>query len=158
MRIFGIEINPQQQKVEEIKLDKDYKFMYENFIISSQRNLYLLLEENNGIVDALCFKFIIYKYGYPNDEVQHPLSQFGLGFYGFYEVKNSDWIQNLENWNSKHPKHIAGMRMKDKHYVARFKDLTLEIIATGDYEFKQILKDDLLAIVNNELQNLNNGS
>ena len=82
-----------EPKVIEIKLKKDYRFMYENFLISGQQELYLMLEENNGIIDLLKFNFKVYKYGYPNDEAMgsHPMAKFGLGFYGLFEVLNSPW-------------------------------------------------------------------
>lgn len=81
----------EKPEVREVTLKKEYRFMYENFIVSSQQNLYLLLEEDNEIIDALKFNFLIYKFGYPNDEVleSHPMYKFGLSFYGLYEVINS---------------------------------------------------------------------
>ena len=54
--------------VTKLTLSKEYKFMYENFIISTLQELYLLLVNHGKQIDALKFKFIIYKYGYPNDE------------------------------------------------------------------------------------------
>ena len=62
--------------------------MYENFVVSRQQNFYVLLEESNNKIDALKFDPIIYKYGYPIDEVSHPLSKYGLGFYGLFKVDN----------------------------------------------------------------------
>ena len=44
-------------EVREISLKKEYKFMYWNFLISSQHDLYLLLEEENGVIDTLKFDF-----------------------------------------------------------------------------------------------------
>ena len=70
--------------VVEVPLRKGYRFMYKNFLISTQQDLYLLLEKNGATVDALKFDFTIFKYGSPNDEARggHPLSAHGLGFVG----------------------------------------------------------------------------
>ena len=56
-------------EVVEVVLRKNYRFMYENFVIATQGDLYLLLEKSGGMVDALKFDFSIFKYGSPNDEV-----------------------------------------------------------------------------------------
>lgn len=132
--------------IKEVKLKKEYAFMYENFVVSSQQVLYVLLEESNDKIDALKFDVVIYKYGYPNDEVSHPLSRFGLGPYGFYEVINSEWIKEIRNNNRSHPRHADSLFERDKHYVARFKDVTVEIICSK-FEEVQLAKEDLISFV-----------
>lgn len=85
--------------VTEVSVSKDYAFMYENFIVSSQQKLFLLLEQTDSVIDSLQFDFLIYKYSYPNDEVSHPLSKYGLGSYGLFEVTNSPWVTELKDNN-----------------------------------------------------------
>ena len=117
-----------QPKVTEIKLSKDYKFMYENFVISTQNELYLMLEEKNGLINVLKFSFLIYKYGYPNDEGLgvHSMAKYGLRWYGFYHVVNSIWINEL---NEKRPKVSYDIFADREHYIITFKDVTLDIIS-----------------------------
>lgn len=140
-----------QLQVKEITLKKHYRFMFENFVISSQRELFLLLEENDGVIDSLKFNFSIYKYGYPNDEVGHPLMKFGLGFYGFYEVFNSPWIEDIKINNRSHPSHSDDAFKRKRHFIAKFKDVTLEVIA-DKYEEVQITKDEFINIVKKEIE------
>jgi hypothetical protein len=142
-----------EPKVNEIKLKKDYKFMYENFLVSGQRDLYLLLEESEGLINALRFNFLIYKYGYPNDEAMaaHPMTKYGLGFYGLFEVLNSPWIIEIRDSNRIHPRHNDSMYNDYKHYIARFKDVTLDVICSKMEEL-QMTKGQLIEIVNKEIE------
>lgn len=139
-------------KVTEVRLQKDFKFMYENFLISGQQDLYLLLEESDGLVAALRFNFLIYKYGYPNDEAMgaHPMAKYGLGFYGLFEVLNSPWIIEIRDSNRIHPRHNDSMFSDYKHYVARFKDVTLDVICSKMEEV-QMTKQELIEIVQKEI-------
>ena len=140
--------------VREVKLSKEYKFMYENFIFSTQSTLYLLLEENNSVIDALTFsKSLLHKYGHPNDELEHPLSKYGLGVYGLFEVDNSEWIAEIKRKGMSHPKYFDGLYNNTKHYVARFKDVTLEVLS-ADYKLMQINKADFINIINKEIDYL----
>jgi len=43
MKLFGTKSEVSNQKAKKIELEKEYDFMYESFILSSQRKLYLLL-------------------------------------------------------------------------------------------------------------------
>jgi hypothetical protein len=140
-------------QVVEVKLSKDYKFMYENFLISSQQELYLLLQAHRGQVDALKFNFMIYKFGYPNDEAigAHPLAKFGLGFYGLFEVINSPWTKEICEANKVHPRHEDSMFHDVKHYIARFKDVTLDVLATK-LEEVQMSADKVIELVNKEME------
>lgn len=142
--------------VEEIILQKDFPFMYENFVFSTQHKLYLLLEEKDGLIDALTFDIIACKYGYPNDEIAHPLQKHGLGFYGFFEVHNSPWIQETLNLNRQHPSHHDKNFLDDKHYIAKFKDVTLEVISRKQYELVQICKEQLIQLMINEIELIKN--
>lgn len=139
--------------IKEVTLKKEYAFMYENFVISSQHTLYLLLEENNDKIDALKFDTILFKYGYPNDEVSHPLDKFGLGSYGFFEVNNSEWIKEIRNINKSHPRHTDSLFDRDKHYIAKFKDITIEIICTK-FEEVVVTKEDLTNFLKEQISYL----
>jgi hypothetical protein len=135
-----------------VKLSRDYKFMYDNFLISSQHELYLLLQERGGQVDTLKFDFSIYKFGYPNDEAMgaHPLAKFGLGFYGLFEVLNSPWIKEICEANRIHSRHDDKMFEDVRHYIARFKDVTLDILCRK-MEETQLTKERIIELVDKEI-------
>lgn len=139
--------------VTEISLKKDYAFMYENFIVSSQQKLVLLLEQADNIIDTLQFDFLIYKYGYPNDEVSHPLSKYGLSSYGLFQIANSPWVTELRDNNRQHHRHTDSSFDNYKHYIARFKDVTLEVISTSMQEI-QLTKSELLAFLDQQIGSL----
>lgn len=139
--------------VTEVSLSKDYAFMYENFIVSSQYKLFLLLEQTDNVIDALQFDSLIYKYGYPNDEASHPLSKYGLGSYGLFKISNSPWVKELRDNNRQHSRHTDSSFDDYLHYVARFKDVTVEIICTKMEEI-QITKTELLAFLEEQISNL----
>jgi hypothetical protein len=140
--------------VTEVSLKKDYAFMYENFIVASQQKLYLLLEQNDDLIDALQFDPIIYKYGYPNDEVNHPYTRFGLGSYGLFELNNSPWLTELKENNRQHHSHSDNLFENYKHYIARFKDVTVEVICT-QMEEVQLTKSKLFAFLEEQIGYLN---
>jgi hypothetical protein len=139
--------------VTEISLKKDYAFMYENFIVSSQQKLVLLLEQSENIIDTLQFDFLIYKYGYPNDEVSHHLSKYGLGSYGFFQITNSPWVTEVRDNNRQHHRHTDSSFDNYKHYIARFKDVTVEVISTSIQEI-QLTKSELLAFLDEQIDSL----
>jgi hypothetical protein len=141
--------------VVEVPLRKAYRFMYENFVVSTQHDLYLLLAKTGDTVDALKFDFTIFKYGSPNDEARggHQLFAHGLGFYGLYEVTNSPWINELMKANRIHPMHQDGFFSDMKHYVACFKDVMLEIVCDEMHEVRMSV-DEVLGLVSKELENL----
>ena len=136
--------------VTEVSLKKDYTFMYENFIVSSQQKLFLLLKTNDDKIDALEFHFFIYKFGYPNDEVSHPLSKYGLGFYGLFQVNNSPWVKELKENNQVHPRHSDDLFNKYKHYIAKFKDVTIEVLCTK-MEEKELTKAQLFSFLEEQI-------
>ena len=136
--------------VTEVTLQKDYAFMYENFVVSSQHKLFLLLEQHDDKIDVLQFDFLIYKYGYPNDEVSHPLSKHGLGFYGLFIVNNSPWVTEIRDNNRQHERHTDKSFENFKHYIAKFKDVTVEIVCTN-YVETQLTKVELLTFVDEQI-------
>jgi len=139
--------------VKEIQLDKHFSFMYSNFVVSSQLDLYLLLARAEDNIDVLEFDFLVYKYGYPNDEVSHPLMKYGLGFYGFFEILNSPWIEESRVNNSTHPRHTDSMLQDHRHFVAKFKDVTIEVIAQN-YELKTLPINFFTDFIKEQIDNL----
>jgi hypothetical protein len=137
----------------EVNLSKDYAFMYENFIVSSQHKLLLLLEQADNVIDTLQFDSLIYKYGYPNDEVSHPLSKYGLGSYGLFQVTNSPWVTELRDNNRQHHRHTDSSFDDYKHYVAKFKDVTVEVVCTKMEEI-QLTKSELLVFLDDQIGQL----
>jgi len=141
--------------VAEIELAKHFRFMYSNFVMSSQQTLYLMLSRSEENIDVLEFDFSLYKYGCPNDEVGHPLMKHGLGFYGFFEVYNSPWIEEIRLNNSSHPSHSNSIFSNRRHFIAKFKDLTLEIIA-NNYELKSLSKEFFKDFLDEQFKHLDN--
>lgn len=115
--------------VNEIRLSREYRFMYENFVIATQRETFLLIERDGDQIHAIKFDSPNIKYGAPNDEARggHPLTKFGLGFYGLYEVKNSPWINEAIHANRHHPGHSESLFAGQRHFLACFKDVMLEV-------------------------------
>lgn len=155
LNLLGLKLEPSNQYAQKITLEKDYSFIDENFIVSSQQNLFLLLEENNGIIEALNFRFTIYKYGYPNDEVGLPSKIPGVETYGISEIYNSQWIKEIMINNRSHTKHSDSFFSNHKHYVVRFKDVTLEVISKN-YEIVKMTKVEFNNIINKELEFIKN--
>ena len=144
-----------EPRVSEVKLSKDYSFMYENFVIATQSAVYLLLEKNGASVHALRFDSANCRYGGPNDEAHggHPLAKYGLGFYGLYEVENSPWISEMMRANRVHPRHSDSLFDGRKHYVACFKDVKFESVCREMSEVT-LSREDIDALVRHELDSL----
>lgn len=117
-------------KVSEVKLSREYSFMYENFVLLTQSGAYLVMEKNGESIHALYFNSPYCKYGGPNDEAHggHPLAKYGLGFYGLFEVENSPWIEEMMIANRVHPRHSDSLFAGRRHYVACFKDVKFESV------------------------------
>jgi len=142
-------------EIVELELSNKYNFMYENFLISTQHDTYLMLKEYDGTVDAIKFIGSTIKYGSPNDEGRgaHPLTKYGKLTYGFYEIKNSPWIKEQMIGNRSHPRHKDSMYDKKKHYVACFKDVMFEATCRG-YELVKLNKEEIIALIQSEVQDL----
>ena len=138
--------------VREVKLQGDYPFQYENFVLATQHDLYLLLEKEGTSVTALKFRFSTFKYGSPNDEARgsHPLMKYGLNWYGLYKVENSLWINELMVANRVHPSHKDSMFADRKHYIACFKDVMLEVVCR-EFEEVKLEESDLVAILQEQI-------
>ena len=142
-------------EIKEVRLNREYKFMYENFVISTQTNTYLFLDSDGENVWALKFNSNNIKYGGPNDESRgaHPLSKHGSLIYGLYEVTNSPWINEQMKANRIHPRHSDSLYEGKKHFLACFKDVMFEIICRSWEEIK-IPKQNIIDLVNNEISQL----
>lgn len=138
--------------VREVKLREDHGFQYENFVLATQHEIYLLLKKAGTSVSALKFRFTSLKYGAPNDEARgsHPLMKYGLGWYGLFQVENSPWIHELMASNRIHPSHEDSMFSDRKHYIACFKDVMFEVVCR---EFEEVMLEeaDLAAIFQQQL-------
>ncbi len=142
-------------EITEIDLKKNYHFMYENFVIATQNESYLLLEKKDEIISALKFDSIVIKYGGPNDEGRgaHPLTKHGSLLYGLYEVKNSPWLKEQMVGNRTHPRHSDSLFKNRKHYIACFKDVMFEVTCKS-YEEVELTQKEVLELIENEIINL----
>jgi len=142
-------------KIIELELSNNYQFMYENFLISTQLDAYLLLEEREGVIHTLKFNGSTIRYGSPNDEGRgaHPLSKFAPLTYGFYEVINSPWIKEQMVGNRIHPRHSDEMYKDKKHYIVCFKDVMFEATCRS-YSLEKMNKGDVAALVSQQLEHL----
>lgn len=156
--LTGDAVTAPPPKVTEITLRKNYKFMYENFVVATQQEVFLMLEKQGEFAALLHFDSPQQmKYGSPNDEARggHPLSKYGLGFYGFFEVENSPWIKALMVGNRVHPRHSDSLFDGMKHYIVCFKDVMLEV-ACDSYEERQMPVAEFISLVNEQLDCLTN--
>lgn len=138
--------------VREVKLQREYPFQYENFVLATQQELYLFLAKEGTAVSALRFRFSAVKYGGPNDEARgsHSLVKYGLGLYGLYQVENSPWIHELMVANRIHPRHQDSLSADRKHFIACFKDVMLEVVCR-EFEEVRLDESELIAIVQEQL-------
>ena len=141
--------------VHEIKLAREYSFMYENFLVATQLATYLLLERSGSSVYALHFDSPTCRYGGPNDEAHggHPLAKYGLGIYGIYEVENSPWIAEMKVANRAHPNHSDSLFEGKRHYVVCFKDLKFESVCKNLSEIT-LSPEEVASLVSGEIQRL----
>jgi hypothetical protein len=138
--------------VQEVALSRHYSFQYENFVVATQQEVFLLLEKEGTTVHALRFPFTRLRYGGPNDEARggHPLAKCGLGFYGLYQVEGSPWLQEVIVANRVHPSHSDEMFADKRHYIVCFKDVMLEVIGS-EYQEVAFEESELFAIIQQQL-------
>jgi hypothetical protein len=141
--------------VQQVELSRNYSFMYENFVLATQTETYLLLGKNDRSVYALRFDSPNCRYGGPNDEAHggHPLTKYGLGIYGLYEVENSPWIAEMKVANRVHPNHSDSLFEGKKHYVACFKDVKFESVRRSMSEVI-LSQEEVVALVIGQLNEL----
>ena len=94
---------------------------------------YVITEETlkSNIIIVTFDDYLQYKFGSPNDEALngHKYYKYGLRHYSFYEVQNSDLIDELEQMNRAHPVHSTIVYSKIKHIIGTFHDSCFEIVA-----------------------------
>jgi hypothetical protein len=141
--------------ISEIELSRDYKFMYENFVVATQQETYLFLDKQGETIHALKFDSSKVKYGGPNDESRgaHPLTKYGDLMYGFYEVKNSPWIKEQMEGNRCHPQHSDTLFEGKKHYIACFKDVMFEVTCRK-YTEVALTAEEVTRLISSEIGNL----
>jgi hypothetical protein len=146
---------PPVPQVLSYKLENTYNFMYNVAVFSDQQKVYLFLDHQGPGVMALVFEGGTFKFGTPNDEVLggHSLAQFGLGFYDFFEVLNSPWIDDLCRANRVHPRHSDAMFKGVRHFIATFKDATFEV-ASRKIEERKLSAEDVQALISSGVPGL----
>lgn len=98
-----------------------------------------LHEQEQWIVTSFA-RYLHISYGYPNDEAlgAHPLAQFGLGFYGVFEVDNSPLVQDIDRRNAIHPRHAKGAFASIRHWIITFQDETLDVLSRDCPRFEVV--------------------
>lgn len=105
----------------------------EPVVVQSERVCFLVYWDRDMKRKALEFiQCSISKFGYPNDHVLggHRLYEKGLGFYGFFEVVESEWIAELRKGNELIFPYFKAFVNK-RHFIITFHDSTFECIALG---------------------------
>ncbi len=104
----------------------------EAVLFATETQLFLrYLTSNDGIAIIIFPLVKTFQFGAPNDEALggHSLAKYGLEFYSVHLIKNSPWIEELEQRNSVHPYHDQKRYMEDiAHYIFTFQDSTLECV------------------------------
>jgi hypothetical protein len=107
-------------------------------VIWNERDAFVRFFTNNEKAIIVKFKSADCRFGSPGDETisGHPYYKIGMESYSFYELINSDWIDQIIKIDSIHPSHNPE-RWKDyKHYILTFHDSIFECIAKG-FEVKE---------------------
>jgi hypothetical protein len=118
---------------------------------------FFLVDENtdgNEVQVAELVRCLSFKFGQPSDELLHghPLYGRGLTFYGFHEVEESSWLNELREMELKHPKSPTQPYPDHKHFVMTFHDSTLEAIAENVASLQSFrFRDEATAWMANQL-------
>ena len=139
--------------VKEIATRKWCSPLHTRSILIAGHDLYVFLEKVESTLYAMHMFFHRYKFGPPNNANcgLHPLSQFGLGAEGIYEVENSPWLHEFRTWNQNGPKYCEYGMADDKHIIVCFLDATLEILSSGVVKEIQISEPDLFSSLGQRL-------
>jgi len=123
-------------------------------IISNDSELYVIfysdevewsgeLHERNDIYDKgiVLMKFIgclKYIFGKPSNETiqGHPYYQLGLRSFGFFEVRNSPLIKELQGIQKVHPNYDPSKWNLYKHFIISFHDNMFECVAR-EFEIRE---------------------
>ena len=82
---------------------------------------------------------LVYKFGYPNNEVSHYTNvakAIEAEDLVLYKLKDTEWIKSIIKLNSNHPKHSDKLFESFYHFLIFFEDNTFECLAT-DYKIIQ---------------------
>jgi len=141
--------------VSEVRLSRRYRFMYENFVIATQHETFLLMERDGDQVRAIRFDSSNIRYGAPNDEARagHSLAKYGLGLYGLFEVKDSPWLKEADAANRVHPRHSDSMFAGQRHFIACFKDVMFEVRCRGMEEVT-MTSSQIFDVIANQIRDL----
>lgn len=142
--------------VNEVWLSRRYRFMYENFVIATQNETFLVMERGGDQVHAIRFDSPNIRYGAPNDEARtaHSLAKYGLGLYGLFEVKNSPWLKESVAANWIHPRHSDSLFAGRRHFIACFKDVMLEVQCCNMEEVT-MTSSQIFDLITNQIRHLN---
>jgi hypothetical protein len=123
-------------------------------VISNDTELYVLfyadkadwsgqLHERNDVYDKgiVLLKFIgsvKHVFGIPSNETiqGHPYYKLGLRSFGFFEVKNSPLIKELQNIQKVHPSYNPSKWELYKHFIISFHDNMFECVAR-EFEIRE---------------------
>jgi hypothetical protein len=107
-------------------------------VISRGGVFYLLLEKQEETVNAIRYIWTSQRASDPYDVKNglHPLSQFGLGSNGIFEVKNSPWLDEYYRWNLNGPLYNEHAIMRYRHIVLCGLDRVFELIAHPGHEIR----------------------
>lgn len=112
--------------------------------------------EDTGI-SAITFRhYAQCRYGNPSDEAcgGHRYAKYGVMPYDFYEIINSDLIEELEKMNRVHRSHRKEMFEKYKHYVGFFHDSCFEIVAE-EYKIEVFPDKSMTQIIQEKIKTIN---
>ncbi len=91
---------------------------------------------NNLLEPVYLLKFIkprSHRFGAPSNETihGHPYYPLGLFSHSFFQLKESDWLEQLKTINKIHPYYDEQRWTKAKHFIITFHDKMFECIAEG---------------------------
>ena len=112
---------------EEIRLDSITTNYYSCNICKNEE---VILDFGNAKI--LFVKCLIFKCGYPNEEIYMHYDYYDQGSmvkYTLYEVLNSEWIKALIEMNKVHSRHSDKLFEADRHFIILFEDEVFECIA-----------------------------
>jgi hypothetical protein len=92
-----------------------------------------ILGDSTKDIALITFNAFNYRFGWPNEEIlsAHPLHPNGLRILSIVEVKDSPWIQQLDQLNSSHSQHTPADPDRFHHYIFAFHDCMFECISRG---------------------------
>lgn len=115
---------------EELKLEDITANYYAYNLCKQDSNITLSF----GEVNLLFIGSLIFKCGYPNEEIfmyYDYYTQGSMRKYCLYEMQQSEWISTLIKVNKVHSRHTDEVFKDDRHFIILFDDEVFECIATS---------------------------